>query len=377
MKKARKSNDVGERVRALLVEAGALPQNSPARVTLLQEAADLAEAHRDTALAFEARHELIGAGLSTDQCEVMLVAFTWCLAQHDRDPEAFGAHRVLWEFRWVVSSLPTFPQITLEKIEEMKNEMARRYQMYGASPRSYALMCRKMAIDMGDKAEAATMDRWLRQCPEDWLSDGVETERGFDITYRLFRGEWAKAIQAAQPFLDRTIRSSHFEGQACADVLFPLLRAGRPEEAMPYHLRGYRLRKGDSRHLESLGKHVAFLALTGNRDKAIRLFSNHLPDALATTNAFTRLKFLLEALPIMDRLVKEKIDTIRIPRLVDCPITSIKGRVPVKDLRAWLVELTASLCHEYDQRNGNDFNSKRLKAIPRLQRWFQPCPLTE
>jgi len=35
----------------------------------------------------------------------MLVTFAWCLAQCDRDSERFPFERILWEFRWVVSSL--------------------------------------------------------------------------------------------------------------------------------------------------------------------------------------------------------------------------------------------------------------------------------
>ncbi|HVK08539.1 MAG TPA: hypothetical protein VM597_07150, partial [Gemmataceae bacterium] len=319
---------------------------------------------------------LIGSGLSTDRCDDMLVAFSWCLAQHDRDPERFGIHLLLWEFRWVVSSLPTFPEVSLEKIEEMKAEMARRYQMFGASPRSFALMCRKMAVDMGDREAADRMNDWLRRCPQDVLSDGAETERGFELTYRLFRGEYARTIKVATPFLDRTIRSDHFEGQACADVLFPFLRARRPAEAMPYHRRGYRLRAASVRHLDSIGKHLAFLALTDNTTKALRLLEKHLPEALAATNSFTRLKFLLEIPVIFDRLAAGGSDSVKVRLPPTVPLNRVKDRYSVGELRDWLSGLAAELATAFDRRNGNSYYTTRLADLPKLQRWARPCPLS-
>ena len=368
--------DYAEEAQRLRLEAELLPQGHPARVDLLGRAAAIADTHQDIELAFDVRHDLIGAGLSTDRCEDMLVAFSWCLSQHDRDPERFGIHRLLWEFRWVVSSLPTFPEVSLEKIEEMKAEMARRYQMFGASPRSFALMCRKMAVDMGDRETADQMNGWLRRCPQDVLADGAETERGFDLTYRLFRGENAQVIKVAGPFLDRTIRSDHFEGQACADVLFPFLRAKRPADAMPYHRRGYRLRAKAVRHLDSIGKHLTFLALTDNTTRALRLFEKHLPDALATTNSFTRLKFLIEAPVIFDRLSATGRTAVKLRLPPAVPLTPVKGRYAVADFRDWLHGLTADLAGAFDRRNANSYYTKRLADLPKLQRWARPCPLS-
>src|SRR5262249_56531237 len=92
---------------------------------------------------------------------------------------------------------------------EMRGERARRYQAAGASPRSFCLMCRKMAVDMGDAVAATAADRAFRRSPADWLSDGYETERGFEISYRLFRNENDKALDAAMPFLKRQVSSKH------------------------------------------------------------------------------------------------------------------------------------------------------------------------
>jgi hypothetical protein len=350
--------------------------DGPARVVLVQQAAEIADSHKDLELAFAVRKSLLGLCLEADECEQMLVTFTWCLAQHDRDPERFPADLILWPFRWVVSSLPTFAEVTRTKIEEMKADMAARYLRAGASARAFHLMCRKMAVDIGDLAAASAADRELRLAPSDWLSDGIITEQGFEITYRLFRREYAKALEAARPFLTRQFRSDHFDGQACADALFPLLRAGRAAEAMPYHCRGYKLRHKQVRHLDSIGKHITFLTLTDNIARAVRLFEKHLPQALQTSNAFNRLRFLIEVLPLLDRLAKSAKDGVRFRRPTGYPPQGNGKTVPLRDLRGWLYGMAADLARTFDARNGNTYYTERLAAVPRLQRWFSPCPLT-
>jgi hypothetical protein len=368
-------SDYLDQVARLMTESQEL-RDGPAKVALIEEAAAIADVHNDVVLAFDVRKVLLGACLSADQYELMLVTFTWCLAQHDLDPERFPATRILWEFRWVVSSLPTFPQITGAKIDEMKAEMARRYQAAGASPRSFFLMCRKMAADMGDRDAASEANRAYRKSPIDWLSDGYETERGFEITYCLFRNEYAKALDAAMPFLKRELWSPHFEGQACADALLPLLRAGRAAEAMPYHRRGYKLRADNVRHLDSNAKHIAFLALTDNLPKAVRLFERHLAEAMRSSNAYNRMRFLIDASPLLDRLKKAGRDAVKLRLPADSPLRATGDRRSVRDLRTWLHATAADLARTFDERNGNRYFAGRLDAVPRLQRWHAPCPLT-
>jgi hypothetical protein len=351
----------------LLTEADQL-RDGPAKIALYQEAVALADAHQDLEFAFRIRKAMLAVCLGADQSELMLVNFTWCLAQCDRDPAEFSIFRIMWEFRWVVSSLPTFPEIPRTKIEEMRAEMWSRYERVGASPRSYWLMSRKMAVDMGDPEAAVDAHREWRKSPTDSLTDSTETERGFELTYRLFRREFTRALAIAEPFLTRKLWSEHFEGQACADVLLPMLRAGRAAEAMPYHRRGYKLRSEILRHLDSIAKHIEFLALTDNLPRAARLFQKHLPDALRSTNLFNRLKFLADTLPLLDRLKKASKGSMKLRVPAECPAET------VAEVRDWQFAAAGELARQFDERNGNDYLAEQLAAVPKKQRLFRPVP---
>jgi hypothetical protein len=367
--------DAFDQVAPLLAEAAGLP-DGPTKVALVERAAAVADSQNDLELAFEVRKHLLGVCLGADRSDLMLVTFTWCLAQCDRDSERFPIERILWEFRWVVSSLCTFPEISNDKIEEMRGEMARRYQQAGAGPRSFLLMWRKMAVDMGDAQAASNSDVAYRHSPVDWLSDGYATELGFEITFRLFRNQPDRALQAAAPFLSREVRSDHFEGQACADALLPMLKLGKAAEAMPYHRRGYKLRADCIRHIDSIAKHIAFLALTDNLGRAARLYEKHLVDAVRTTNVFNRMRFLIDTLPLLDRLRKAGKGEMRLRVPPECPLAADGAKPTAAAVRKWAAATAGELAAAFDARNGNDYYTKRLAAAARLQRLFSPCPLT-
>src|SRR5437870_10345778 len=90
--------------------------NGPTQYALTDEAVRIADAHGDVDAGFQARQEYIKATMFSGQPDKMLVAFSWCLSQVDRNPERFDRYRLLWQYKWVVNSLPDFPQISLAQI---------------------------------------------------------------------------------------------------------------------------------------------------------------------------------------------------------------------------------------------------------------------
>src|SRR5713226_3290360 len=125
-------------------------RHGPTQLALVEEAVNLADAHNDTAAGFDTRLEYVSAALFAGQPDRMLVAFAWMLSQFDRDPEAYDAHRLLWQYKWVVNALPDFPQITRAQIEEMFADMERRYRAFGASMQTIFFKKRGVAYKMGD-----------------------------------------------------------------------------------------------------------------------------------------------------------------------------------------------------------------------------------
>ena len=118
-------NDLPRDIGEILRRAATLDEGPP-KVDLLEEAVRLADHVQDLGAGFEARLRLMEAALVCGIADVLLVAYSWCLAQAEREPERFGLYQVLWRYRWAIVYLPTFPNIPRAKIEDAIADMTRR-----------------------------------------------------------------------------------------------------------------------------------------------------------------------------------------------------------------------------------------------------------
>lgn len=183
------SDHVAE-INQVLAAAGVL-EHGPARIALVEEAVRLADARNDLKEGFRTRCALTAASVFAGQADVTLVAFSWRLAQCDRDPATFKERELLWEYKWVVENLPNFPEVTRPQIEAMLADMVRRYERAGSTLHAVHKKRRGVLLAMGDLAGAAAADAELAGTAQlaqrlpglhgglpGPISDGVRPRRG-------------------------------------------------------------------------------------------------------------------------------------------------------------------------------------------------------
>ena len=134
---------------ALLAEAKGISR-TPAAVVLLEQAVAIADSHNDRQQGFAVRRELIEEACFTGRPDLEIVAFSWCLALCDREPELFKEEDLLWQYKWVLDNLTGFPQVSRAQIEEMTQDMMARFDRAGAGHRAVFKIRREMAMTMGD-----------------------------------------------------------------------------------------------------------------------------------------------------------------------------------------------------------------------------------
>src|ERR1700722_150885 len=86
-------------------------RNGPQRIGVLEQAVRLADEHGDLDAGFRARMELMEAATFGGRPDILLTAFSWCLAEHDRDPDRFDEKGFLWKYKWVMGNVIEFPHI--------------------------------------------------------------------------------------------------------------------------------------------------------------------------------------------------------------------------------------------------------------------------
>jgi hypothetical protein len=354
-------------IRRLCNEGEGLPY-SPAKVAVLEEAVRLADAHSDTAAGFRARQALINAAIFSGMPERGLAAFSWCLAQCDRDPAQFDERRLLWEYKWVADYACLFPEISRQQIEQLLDDMARRHQEAGSTLHAVHQIRRDAAVEMGDRTAAEATHAKFQKTPRDWLSNCRACVVDMDVAYYAFLGDPAQAVNEAAQVLSGKLKCSEVPHRTYPRLLEPLLRLGRPAEAMMYHHRGYRLIIGNPLDfLRFLGQHITFLTLTGNLPRAVTLVETHLGSALQSRVATYRFELFLAARILIDQLVETG--------AANTPIRQPNGNSDAAALACWLDTELADLAARFDARNGNDMFARRITGRAELQELRTPWPL--
>ena len=364
---ARRKTDYDDQVYDLISKADELPEG-PAKVAIFEEAVALADLHRDVALGYDARMEMLWPAYHASRQDLLLVHFAWCLAQLDADTDGdLDEHEALWAYRWVLDTMPGFPEIPRPQIEEAIRDMAARYAQHGASLRPCHLLHRRVYRGLGDREAAIAAHKKIARTKRDWLSDDLETEKAFAIFFAVFSEKYAEAVRLAEKFLGEKSVSNHFRGLVMTDLILPLARLGRWEEAADFHKRSVPMLKRDRQSAGNFAMHTEYLCIVGNFASAVKTYESHFEEAATEPNRITRFDYFRAGTFLCERLRadgKTKIN-LRVPDATKIPGTEA-GRIRSDLLAAWLDEQLADLVRRLDARNGTPYFAGELAKLSGL-----------
>ncbi|OWK46669.1 hypothetical protein [Fimbriiglobus ruber] len=357
--------DLDPDVRRLLTEAADLPDGA-VKVELIAEAVRIADARNDAATGFRARRYLMEAALTSGQPDVLTVAFSWCLAQSDRDPEAIPADEILWQYRWAVSDLPQFPQVPRGQIVDAIADMARRYQAAGSTLRSVHLLKMHVAIKLRDLALATEAQAEWGRVPRDPWSDSARTEQSFVASYLVFAKRYQDAIDQCPQALAGRPDDAHFFGRDSAKVLIPLLTLGRVADGMRVQRSGYRYIAKKMRYLDVVSCHIEFLARTNHFATAAKIFEEHVGLALETKMLLDRFDFFRVALILVERMRRAGATAIKFRLPGDFPVSPTGREYELTAMAEWFRADITPLGARFDARNANTYYADLLHVVDEL-----------
>lgn len=333
----------------------------PVRIAFLEEAVRLADLSQDTDRGYQLRGQLVEAAAFGGAPEKLLVAFSWRLAHADRHPERYPDSALMWEYKWVLNRLVDFPQITRQQIEDMTEDMIGRYRRHGLGLRPIWKIRYFTAFDMGDVEAARSFRRKWQRTPAGKGNDCAACEVNSEVRYQVHSRRYRVALEKARPLLEGRLQCSMVPRATFARVLLPLLHLDRLKEAGEYHLRAYPQVADNPTFLSEQGQHLEFLALTGNFTRALGLVEKHLPFALQTRASADRFDFVRPALVLFERLRAKGPPTVSL-RLPES-LSSLEegGTYPVAALRDWCAEDCRDIARQFDRRNGNNANARRVE----------------
>lgn len=358
-------SDLEPRIAELRREAAGLPAG-PTKIALLEEAARLADLVGDVRLGYRVRDALMEAAAFAGRGDLLLVAFAWCLARFDAEPDHFFRHGLYWKYKWVVGHAVEFPEIPRAKIDELLDDMQRRWEQDGNSLHAVWTCRRMVAVHLRDEQAARAAHAELRRTRRDWLSDCEACVVGKTMGYHLFAGDRRRALQVAEPLLAGRLTCQEQPRAARGSALLPLIRKGDWDEARRLHDLAWRIVRGLEHAVDEHAEHLVFVTLAGDFAKARRMLERHLPAALEVVSLDNRFDFLVAARLLVARLRESGSAALKLRLPTACPAPDERGRVDLAALEDWLEAEARAIAVRFDRRNGNDGFVREVDAFPEL-----------
>ncbi|MEM1347137.1 MAG: hypothetical protein AAGI01_01180, partial [Myxococcota bacterium] len=303
--------------------------------------------------------------------EKALVAFSWCIAKSDAEPQRFrdrknmlfGGADLLWMYKWIAESTPKFPQITRQQIDDTLAHMKERYVRHNLSLRPVHMQYTRWMMMRG------ASDAKVREHHEAWnlarrdaYADCAACERAFDVEVYLHLRNVEGAKYAAKPLIEGDLGCTEVPHVTFAALLLPLLQAGEYDLAKRYHERGYAITRDKKTLLVELALHLDYAARVGLLDRTVQMIERHASWALESLRLRDKMRWLMAAEHAVRRLADGGRDTVLLRLPEQLPYYVETHRYEPRAVATHFAEHVDAIAAQFDARNGNTYVSETVRA---------------
>lgn len=357
-------------------------EESDRAVAALEEAVRLADAHQDIEWGLKARESLIQSAHYSGHADKSLVAFSWILAQIDKNPayeDRYLSYDVMWVYKWIANSLTDFPHISKNQILDILGDMERRYKERGLSMRAVERIRYSIAEEFEwEEKKEEIFQRWL-SLPQDGSQDCKACETDFMMDHYLFhREDLEQALEIARPILEGDLSCASIPESTHTTLMMELFHAGRLEEAdkMQRQSQGYATKNADT--LYEAGKHILFLTLTDQIPRAIQIFEKMASAAVKSQEVSNRHSFIRGSRILFLRIRELGRQKVKLRLTSDFPVLCDEQyQYDVQALGEWFSQEAERVADLFDVRNGTSYYRDELKEDLELIKKIQPIPKKE
>lgn len=355
----------------------------PAERELIERALTLAEESGDEETAYRVRMRLVQSASMTGDTEALLGAFAWCVGRNAADPARFpnqvDDYDLLWFHKWIADSLGSNPMFPLATIAESIERMETAYRQAGVGLSGVVQTRFSEAFLAGRLEEAGRHLEELARTPRDDYSHCDACVRSEEATFRILTGDRETGLSLVREMLEQGHECGEEPERAISHTLVPLLEAGRLDEAERMHVRGYRLARGNADNIGMIARHLVFLSVTGNAQRALEMLERHLGwlthDRL---NASGHLEALTAFAVTCTAAGRAGIGAERVRGSDAAPLVRFLGTgdgpLTVDEVGAACLRAADELAAAFDERNGTRHRSETVAATLALvdRHWDLP-----
>ncbi len=364
-----------EQLHALLDQSYSMPYG-PGQIALVEQVVRHADAQRFTRLAFDARMHGTQAYVYGGEPSRSFATFAWCLAEFDRDPVTYQRHQrnLLWHFKFMVSALTKFPEISIDRTYEVLDDMQRRWQETGHSMQAVHAYRHRVARHIGDLDAAERYYAQWCAAPRDDLSDCSGCDPSGKAYWLYLRGRDEEAVALGDPVLSGRLTCSEQPQDMLATLMVPYLRTGRLDQARDAHRHAYRLHRPNLADLGSIADHIEFCARTGNQARAVEMVERHLGWLDRAPSPWVAMVFAAASSLALRRAQEQPGPTLTVHRPGHGDRAA--SRAEAAELSAELAAQATELAARFDRRNGTDRVGTLVRGLLDAQPWIEYLPLS-
>ncbi|MBP1999924.1 hypothetical protein J2Z69_000943 [Paenibacillus shirakamiensis] len=315
-----------------------LPQGKQ-KIMVMEKMIRIADLYMTEEDAYQTRISYLTAASEAGASEKMIIAFAWCLAKFEGNPGKYSYHELLWYYKWILGAIWKIPEIRLEQIESLFEHFKVMSEQYGYNLRAYYHKQVNYTLSIGNFDAAAKAYKLWRTIPRDGLADCKACEQNLFGIY-MFRIDYIKrGMQAMKPILEGKLRCGSIPENTYSQVLLPLLKLGKYEQASKIANKAYHMIKGPE-YLSEHGKFLLFFTVT-SPTKAKKVYNETIEFALDSKVGWDRLEYFLCARFFLTEWHKKK----RKIQLVAGDQVTL----------AWLDQEIQRISQAFNYRNGNDY----------------------
>ncbi|MEM7476122.1 MAG: hypothetical protein AAF483_14100 [Planctomycetota bacterium] len=346
--------------RDLLDKANAV-WGQPEQIAVLEELVRVADSNKDVNVAYGARRRLIKCCNSQGVPAKSIVAFSWCLAQFDKNPELDDEWSLIWEYKVILEIIPVFAGVSREQIIGMQEDMADRLNRIGESERTAHYYRSWNFMRMGDYELAHEYQETYTKMPRTTVSDctACERDRQVELLSRMKLDK--QALQCANDIMIGNMTCGEVPEFTNAHIVKSQMRLGMIEEAVERQKVGYGGVRNAQKYLGTVGDLLLVPIRVGDLDAAMTQVLRHLPWAVDTAADELRFRFYAATALFFEALARESPGPkkMRIPNELGC--WNEEERYSSSDLAGWFSQETQSLADQFNNRNGNQAYSNLIR----------------
>lgn len=354
-----------------------------ARTAAAEAAARKVEADGPREHLAEALLDLVEAYTFGGEGQKSFVVFARALRLWDESPELFDAsdeHNLFWEFKWIASDLPDYPQIRREQAEAFLDDMQRRFELQGSGVSAVLAARFGWAWQSGATGAEAARLIWITS-PRDDFDDCHACVIGRQADFLTEQGRFGEAFELGQT-QDGNCNiepAKTFHATALA-----ALHIGQPAEAWKYHQLALASETRGNRDLaSSRGQSFELLARGGQLERALRELRGDYRELLTDPpSPMQHLRFLLGVLAglaaNLDR--GDLVTGVSVPAAVEGAtgtgqVGAGVAEATVSELHAWATSVAREYASAFDGRSGTTYYGDLVERALAARRSAAELPI--